>query len=498
MDESTFKLGMLGIPVALLLSYGVWYKTQPVHPLPPRPNHYPIIGDLLSIPTENQHIGFLEIGKQLKRSMYCLKAFGATIIVLNSLEDAANLLEKRSSIYSDRTLPTMVTHPSLLNWGAVVALLGYNDRWKKCRKLMHPWLNKKAVEVFYPTQQHQARLLLQRLLLSSDSLNTSDQLDAEFTLATILAQSIYGYSVKSLNDPFVQNFKIATDNLAEASLPSNFLVNAFPAMTYIPAWFPGAGWKRTAQEWRKQQEQTVDAWYYWAKSKILAGEGENSIISSLMADAKELGLDADEVDDYVKQIAITLMIGGIDTSSSAALAFFSAMVQFPEIQAKAQREIDGVTAADRLPTLDDRPQLPYVGRLFEEVLRWCPPVPSGFPHACFKDDLYKRYRIPKGATIHSVGNIWAINYDSNIYKDPEAFDPDRFLDPNVPLSSTFGFGRRLCPGIHYAHAALFIMIASVLATFDITPSPDHTAEAVQQNKVKESAKINLFVDLQPL
>ncbi|QRV73573.1 cytochrome P450 family protein [Ceratobasidium sp. AG-Ba] len=263
-------------------------------------------------------------------------------------------------------------------------------------------------------------------------------------------------------------------------------------MSYIPAWLPGAGWKRTAQEWRKQQEYAVDTWYYWTKEKILAGEGEHCIIRSLIDDAKELGLEADEIDDYVKQIAITLMIGGTDTSSSSALAFFSVMVRFPEVQARAQREIDSVTGGDRLPTMDDRPMLPYVGRLFEKVLRWCPPVPSGLPHGCFQDDSYKEYRIPKGSTV--IGNIWAINYDAEIYKNPHEFDPDRYIDPNVPVPPTFGFGRRLCPGIHYAHAALFIVIASVLATFDIDSSPNPEAENFEQKKVKDSAKITMFVN----
>ena len=58
--------------------------------------------------------------------------------------------------------------------------------------------------------------------------------------------------------------------------------------------------------------------------------------------------------------------------------------------------------------------------------------------------------------------------DQDIYRNPEIFEPDRFLDPQVPPSPVFGWGRRRCPGIRIAEDTLFIVIASVLSTFDVT------------------------------
>jgi cytochrome P450 len=53
------------------------------------------------------------------------------------------------------------------------------------------------------------------------------------------------------------------------------------------------------------------------------------------------------------------------------------MVLFPEVQRKAQQEIDSVIGGDRLPTAEDRPRLPYVEALVAEVLRWQPVLPLG-------------------------------------------------------------------------------------------------------------------------
>ena len=53
------------------------------------------------------------------------------------------------------------------------------------------------------------------------------------------------------------------------------------------------------------------------------------------------------------------------------------MTCFPEVQRKAQAEIDAVIGHDRLPTIADRERLPYLNALLLEVLRWMPVAPMG-------------------------------------------------------------------------------------------------------------------------
>ncbi len=80
------------------------------------------------------------------------------------------------------------------------------------------------------------------------------------------------------------------------------------------------------------------------------------------------------------------------------------MATHPEIQAKAQAEIDRVVDLDRLPGFEDRQSLPYIDAIYREVLRWKPPTPIGIPHRAEKDDTYKGYFIPEGTAI--ISNIW--------------------------------------------------------------------------------------------
>ena len=53
------------------------------------------------------------------------------------------------------------------------------------------------------------------------------------------------------------------------------------------------------------------------------------------------------------------------------------MTLYPDLQTKAQEEIDRVVGNDRLPVLADRGNLPYISALQSEVYRWRPVAPNG-------------------------------------------------------------------------------------------------------------------------
>jgi cytochrome P450 len=89
---------------------------------------------------------------------------------------------------------------------------------------------------------------------------------------------------------------------------------------------------------------------------------------------------------------------------SAAHSFFLAMTLFPEAQAAAQAELDAVVGPARLPTLADRAQLPYLGALLTELLRWAPVAPQALPHAANADGTFRGHFIPKGAIV--IANVW--------------------------------------------------------------------------------------------
>jgi cytochrome P450 len=80
------------------------------------------------------------------------------------------------------------------------------------------------------------------------------------------------------------------------------------------------------------------------------------------------------------------------------------MTLYPEVQQKAQQELDRVVGTSRLPTFEDRKNLPYIEAVVKETFRWHPLAPLGLPHMTDQDDVINGYLIPKSSIL--IPNIW--------------------------------------------------------------------------------------------
>jgi cytochrome P450 len=167
-----------------------------------------------------------------------------------------------------------------------------------------------------------------------------------------------------------------------------------------------------------------------------------------------------------------LSAAAFETTATTLRWWILAMIAFPEVQCRAQAELDAVVGRARLPTYADAPRLPYVRAIIKEVLRWRPIVRLGTPHKTAEDDWYEGMFIPKGSTCR--GNIWQCNRDRSVFgDDADDFKPARHLGDNGELLPgpketnreghvSFGFGRRICVGKHLANDSLFIHTARIL------------------------------------
>ncbi|KAG5642591.1 hypothetical protein DXG03_002515 [Asterophora parasitica] len=223
----------------------------------------------------------------------------------------------------------------------------------------------------------------------------------------------------------------------------------------------------------------------WSKvGSQAAGKAKPSFLSSQLEALNRNGSE-DRLDDIldIQGAAGVMYCAGAETTWSTMSFFFLAMVLHPEAQERAQKEIDAVIGTGRLPEFSDRSSLPYVECLLQETLRWNGAVPLGVPHRSLEDDVYRGMFIPKGSVIFA--NTRGMTLDEDVYANPRAFNPSRYLPkpegnsephPNGP----FGFGRRhvICPGRHLADASIWIAIASILAAVKISKAIDEDGKEI--------------------
>ncbi|KAJ8075173.1 hypothetical protein PM082_019501 [Marasmius tenuissimus] len=163
------------------------------------------------------------------------------------------------------------------------------------------------------------------------------------------------------------------------------------------------------------------------------------------------------------------------------------MVLHPKVYNKVQEEMDRVIGKDAIPSYNDRESLPYFECVLKEILRWNPPAPLGMPHRVMEHDVYRGYHIPQGSTV--VANIYSILRSCS---RPDDFYPERYIEePDLidPCEVVFGFGRRKCPGRYFADSGLWLSLAIVAATMQITKSIDKDGKEI----TPEIAFINGFI-----
>ena len=135
------------------------------------------------------------------------------------------------------------------------------------------------------------------------------------------------------------------------------------------------------------------------------------------------------------------------------------MALYPEVQKKAQAEIDTVVGPNRLPDFQDRPSLPYINAIVKELMRWNLVAPlgrcflplhdyyhpwqsEGVPHMSTNDDEYNGYYIPKGTLV--IGNAWSLLTLTPIFFCPDSLILGQFC--MTPRFSTTPWNSNL-PGI---------------------------------------------------
>ncbi|KAI0642510.1 CyP450 monooxygenase [Trametes meyenii] len=488
MFESThWPVRVMGAIVVLLVTWRYFSRRPSRQQLPPGPHPLPVIGNVLDVPTENMEVQYRALCDKYGDIVY-LSVFGQPILVLGSHEAAMDLLEKRSALYSDRL------ESAVIDFGGfdyVLPTFRYGQWWRRHRRAFHQFFNPNAVKQFRPRQYAQVSRYLSRLLESPENLLDHNRL----LFASTILPIAYGVDVNSSDDELVVVAERGLEAFSRLLVPGKYLVELFPTLRYLPKWAPGARFKHDAEEVRQIVRDVREVPWQRTLEAMRNGTAKTSITTVLMAQISRKDGAIDRKDEEVAKNTAAVAYGaGADTTLAATQAFFLALLRFPEVQKKAQAELDAVVGPHRLPNFEDQDALQYVRAVIKECMRWHVVGPLGFPHRLLEDDEYRGYFIPKGALV--IPNIWAYARDERWYQDPHEFRPERFLkdgklNPDVldPAQFVFGYGRRVCPGRHFAEASFFLTVASVLHTLNVSAPLDKNGYPVKQGGKVQSGVI---------
>ncbi|CAG2011706.1 unnamed protein product [Fusarium graminearum] len=444
---------MLLIIVVLVgtLIYFLSFHNKKRHGLPPGPKPLPIIGNIKDMPPK----GVAAFRHWLKHKdtygpVSSVSVLGQPLILIHDREAAHYLFDKSSGKSSGR--PSANFGGRLCGFDQILSLQQYGDTFKRHRKLVHRQMGTRAgAAKFRQIQDVESHRFLLRSLDNPD--------------------------------PLVHLVEFMVEGISIVVVPMKFVVDFLPWLEYIPECLPGMSFKARARRWRTILNNTIEAPYQFVRQQMAKGIQFESYVSSLLTQEKLKGGNDTLDETYeadIKRTAAIMYAGGADTTVSTIQSFVLAMMVYPEVLKKAQAEIDNVIGPDRLPGFEDRENLPYINSMVKESLRWMPAVPMGAAHKADDDIYYGDLCIPKGSFL--LPNVWWFLHNPETYQDPERYDPDRYLEPRNepdPDSNCWGYGRRICPGRLLADESIFIVIARVVAAFDIEKDVDEQGNTIE-------------------
>ncbi|KAG9153226.1 hypothetical protein Leryth_021253 [Lithospermum erythrorhizon] len=490
----SFKL-MLCLVLFLVFSFWLYpgglawaiykHQTKPKSAIP-GPSGFPLLGLFFAFNGCLTHRVLESLSKSLKTSYLMAFSVGFTrFIIASNPESAKEMLS--SSAFADR--PVKESAYELL-FHRAMGFAPYGEYWRSLRRISATHLfSPKRIACFGESRQHIGTKMVQEIVFSM-------QKEGFVEVKKIL-------HVGSLNNVMMSVFGKCYDfcNKNGEYVEVEGLVSEGYELLGIFNWsdhFPFLGWL-DLQGVRKRCRELVD------KVNVFVGKiiedhrlnrAKNGVFSDDFVDVLlDLGKENRLSDSDMIAVLWEMIFRGTDTVAILLEWILARMVLHPEIQAKAQAEIDSVTGINRAVCDADLPNLPYLLAIIKETLRMHPPGPLlSWARLAIHDTHVGPHFIPAGTT--AMVNMWAITHDDKIWPKAEEFKPERFMEEEHDFSimgsdlrlAPFGSGRRVCPGKSLGLATVHLWFAQLLQKFQWLPSDNNVVDLSECLKLSMEMK----------
>ncbi|KAG0532944.1 hypothetical protein BDA96_04G149000 [Sorghum bicolor] len=460
--------------------------------LPPGPWQLPVIGSLHHLLRGLPHHAIRDLSLR-HGPLMLLRICERTAIVVSSAEAVAEMLKRHDAAFSER--PSSPGIEELSRHGQGVIFAPYGDHWRLLRRiLMTELLSPRRVEAFRHIREDEAARLVSSLSSLPQPVDMDERL--EVFVADSSVRAILGDRLPD-RAAFLKMVKAGQDPSSLFDLrdlfPSSWLVRMLPrsrkAERHLQEMFRLMDDILVSHSQRRVDDDSPDGGGGGAVDE------EHDMVDVLLRIQKQGDMRVSLNHGVIRAALIDAVGAALDTTSTTLRWAMAELIANPRVMHKAQLEIRRVMAAGQQRRVHEATlrDLHYLKAVIKETLRLHPPAPF-VPRVCLDDGIkIQGYHVPRGTIV--VANVWAISRDPKYWEDPDMFIPERFLqgDPDHHRCfdfkgfdfefTPFGAGRRMCPGMNFAHMNVEIALASLLYHFDWKLPDGATPEEIDMTEL---------------
>ncbi|KAI0123703.1 cytochrome P450 CYP504B10 [Xylariales sp. AK1849] len=435
----------------------------------PGPPAWPIVGNLPSLYHQHAERQFFRWAK-MHGDVIRVQLGSMTILVVNSASAAKHVFTGSATALSSR--PVFHTFHKLIagTLGPTIGTAIYGDALKRGRKATAAELSKPAVKATLGKIDLETRHFLHELIVYGSEGQSPLEVSKLIKRLTLsLSLSIcYGRRMY-LGDPLTQEIIHVEDEILRLRSMTD---NLQDYLSLFRLW-PFNGYHSKAVKLRVRRDAYVGRLNQEIKEKMRNNSHEDCLYSKNQACAHPLPLEE------LSTVLLTFLSGGLATESNTIHWSLTLLATRPEIQQIAYESIRKVYPNNEQlfeAGLQDIEEVPYISALVRESLRYYTPSRLALPRLAVQSFQYEGKTIPEGTTV--ILNTFACNMDPTLYGDPENFRPERWLkNPDLPIFS-YGLGYRMCAGYTLANRVIYILLARIIASFEISASPGVDADHI--------------------
>ncbi|MBA0734646.1 hypothetical protein Gogos_018546 [Gossypium gossypioides] len=453
--------------IAIILAYKLYQRLR--FKLPPGPQRWPVVGNLYDI----KPVRFRCYAEWARAYGPIISVwFGSTLnVIVSNTELAREVLKECDQQLADRHRTRSAAKFS--RDGKDLIWADYGPHYVKVRKVCTLELfSPKRLEALRPIREDEVTAMVESIFLHcSNPENQGRSLVVRKYLGAVAFNNI---TRLAFGKRFVNHEDIMDEQGHEfkAIVANGLKLGASLAMAeHIP-------WLR----WMFPLEEEAFAKHGARRDRLTrAIMEEHTVARQKSGDTKQHFVDAlltlqdkyDLSEDTIIGLLWDMITAGMDTTAISVEWAMAELIRNPRVQQKAQEELDRVIGSERVMSETDFSNLPYLLSVAKEALRLHPPTPLMLPHRANANVKIRGYDIPKGSNVHV--NVWAIAHDPVVWKDPESFRPERFLEEDVDMKGhdfrllPFGAGRRVCLGAQLGINLVTSMLGHLLHHFCWTP-----------------------------